>query len=266
MTAEQFLDAAIQVARTVEADLPRRTLSRYKPFLGFGFLVRQRRLAEAIRTLGTASAYEGRMLLRTMVEIYINYSWIRQDKGYSRAVRFIRFEPLERRQVLEDIKAVIPEQRAAASLHRFEQERRATRHLFRVLDPKRNRHKWAGSWATIPSLRDRYVELLRLEAVKAKKPTSDVFTYGLYRWASSAVHGGPMSVSECITTTSSAGTVAKDQPERKPTAQLSSAATYLTATAEWLVHDAKARRQFAPAFKAVRGELRALLASKPRGA
>jgi hypothetical protein len=222
--------------------MPRSRLRAHKAFLGLGFLIRQRRLAEAILQLGTIHAYEGRMLLRSMIEILINHAWIGIAKGHSRARRFIRFEPLERQRIFRDVAAVYPKQ-AAGVLARFAKEQIRVRHLFNRKDPKTGKHSWAKSWASKSSLRDRLVDVLDHEAAKSKKPRSDVFMYGVYAWTSSAVHGGPLSISDMLYP-APGGWRVRRQPESNPRAQMLGAATFLVAAIDRLTAEARARKQY----------------------
>jgi hypothetical protein len=260
---EQFLKRAIRLARRLERELPPRSLRHHKVFLGLGFLVRNRRIAQAIARLGTAHAYEGRMLLRSMIEIQINYSWIRLDRTHSRALRFMRYEPIERLHIVSDIQSVLSPERAAAVIKRFTREREGARHLFRVPAAKGKR-KWASSWASIPALKDRYTEILRREGGDA----SDTFVYGIYRWASSAVHGGPVSLSEVLVT-SEDGARAQRQPEKDPQAQIKSAAAILLLNINQLGRDARMIRALMPDLRELgkaAQALRAVPGPRPRGA
>ncbi len=243
MTPLTVLRASIRLARLVERTLPQSRLNNRKVLVGFGFLVRQRRLAHAIATLGAQHAYEGRMLLRSMIEILFNHSWIRYGKGPSRAIRFLRYEPLERRVILADVAAVMSTQDAATAHATYTKDRTDTRHLFRLKDSRTGERRWAKSWATQPSLEARLIANLEYEAKRSGKPRTDKFLYGLYRWTSSSIHGGPVSLSEVLRPIPN-GVAAKRQPERDPTAQLKAAALILLATVDRLTTDARNRRPF----------------------
>ena len=64
---------------------------------------------------------------------------------------------------------------------------------FRISN-KEGKLKWARSWASAPS-----VEARLHEVQAAQNPSGpDSFLYALYSWFSSAVHGGPNSLSDML--------------------------------------------------------------------
>ena len=97
------LKQCISLAKRLEAIVSPIANKKEITFVGFGFLVRNRRLAGAILQLGESHAYEGRMLLRSMIEIHINYSWIRLSSPKRRANRFLKFQSLEELMILKDV-------------------------------------------------------------------------------------------------------------------------------------------------------------------
>lgn len=257
-TPPQRLKHAIRVARKLERELCAKKPTN-KTFVGLGMLVRNRRIAEAILALGERHAYEGRMLLRSMIEIQINWSWIRHGRGHSRALRFMRFDPIERKQITQDIQSVLPKSRAVKSLSKLSAERSATRHLFRRRSGKSGKLIWDAHWASLPSLRDRYVALRKAEGADP----SDTFIYGLYRWASSAVHGGPVSLSEVVHVPRSRP-VPMRQPERNPTAQISAAASTLAAMVTQLASDARLVRRLGTDLSGLVAEMRSRVEENTR--
>lgn len=222
--------------------MPAGRLEHKKIAVGYGLLVRNRRIAEAIATLGTRHAYEGRMLLRSMLEIQINYWWLRRGRTDSRARRFLRFDPLERLQITTDIQSAVSSTRLANAQARLVSSQAATRHLFRKADSK-GKLKWDKHWASVSSLRDRFIEVSKAEG----QSPNETFTYGLYRWASSAVHGGPFSLMEVLEATP-LGARAKAQPESDSHAQLHAAAGTLATTVTLLAKDARMVRSLQPAL------------------
>lgn len=257
-TPAQRLEHSIRVARKLERELCTKKPTT-KTFVGLGMLVRNRRISEAILVLGARHAYEGRMLLRSMIEIQINWSWIRHGRGHSRAWRFMCYDPIERRLITEDVKSVMSAATASSSLAKLSAARAATRHLFRRRSGKSGKLTWAKSWASVPVLRDRYMELRKAEGADP----SDVFLYGLYRWASSEVHGGPVSLSE-VMHVPGARPVVKRQPEKNPTAQISAAASTLAAMVTQLASDARLVRRLGPDLVALVSDIRSRVAARAR--
>ena len=229
-TVRSYLRRSIILSESLEA-IASSTVSRNKSTLvGFGFLVRNRRLAQAILQLGSWHAYEGRMLLRSMIEIHINYAWIRLRDRESRANRFMKFDPLERLRILEELSGLIDPKEYRAKLREFRNKRAKVKHLFR--NPiKRGKNKgklqWDKTWASKGSVEGRLKEVLT-----SKTGNYDPFLYALYRWSSSAIHGGPTSLNEVLEKDSPLR--AKIQPEANPAAQLVGAFVVLMATMETL--------------------------------
>jgi hypothetical protein len=231
------LKHALEVAGKLEVAASQKTLPGPLQVAGYGFLVRNRRLAAAIARLGRASAYESRLLLRAMLEIQINYAWIRLRNRYSRALRYHRFWPIERLRLLEKASTIFKEADYGQKKQQVEAERRKVRQLFRFRDTK-GKMRWAESWAKVNSIEARLVEVLRYE-----KPTGqpDPFMYGLYVSFSSAVHGSPNSLQEVLRVTNGR-LVAAEQPESDPDRHLVGAFILLASTIEAFAEDARLRR------------------------
>ena len=90
------------------------------------------------------------------------------------------------------------------------------RHLFRnriKQGKNKGKLKWDGNWASGASLESRLKEVLKSETGKY-----DSFLYGLYRWLSSTVHGGPTSLNDVLEPDKPLR--AKQQPESNPTSHL----------------------------------------------
>ena len=205
-----FLRRAILLARNLEELASERRLRRPLLVAGYGFLVRNRRTAEAIDRLGTSGAYESRVMPRTMLEMRINYAWIRLRQTHSRSVRFFNYWSLERLKLLEKAATFFRPDDYDDRRRALESERRKVRHLFRSRD-RQGTMRWAASWAQVSS-----VEARLNEVQQAETPWNpDLFLYGLYVSFSSAVHGSPNSLNEVLTITNGRLT-AKSQPESDP--------------------------------------------------
>jgi hypothetical protein len=182
----------------------------------YGSLVRLRRLGEAIAALPPTQAYEGRILIRAMLEIYFNYAWMRLKQPHGRATRFLRFLAIERLKFLQSVQQSpdlnLPSLRAAIRAAKYERTR--LRHLFRVTDAK-GRRLWAKDWAGGLSVEARFHQVLTASA--AERGSWDPFLYTLYRWFSGAAHGGPQSFSEVLEP-SHFGLRPREQPEATPVA------------------------------------------------
>jgi hypothetical protein len=175
-----------RLADSIDVDTPLKLIA-------IGFLIRNRRLAEAILRLGTNHAYEGRMLLRTMVEIMINHSWIRLKWTKSRALRYVAYQPLELLRVSHHGKDLVSTAEILTIQRNLERERAKVRHLFQFKD-KKGKLRWARSWATVESLDGRLSEVLAYR--RKRKPY--LFLYALYAWTSSSIHCGPGSLNEVL--------------------------------------------------------------------
>jgi hypothetical protein len=129
-----------------------------------------------------------------MVEIHINYAWIRFKNREFRANRFIKFGPLQQLRILEDLEpsGLMYRDDYCAKLKEFRRKRAKVRHLFRNVN-NRGKLKWDRTWASVASLESRLEEVLKSQTGKY-----DSFLYALYRWFSSAVHGGPTSLDDVL--------------------------------------------------------------------
>lgn len=183
MKAQRLLDLSIRLARKLEDTVNLIATNKKHTTIGYFTLVRNRRLAEGIDLLGQTHAYEGRILLRSMIEIHINYAWIRCRKPTLRANRFFRFHPLEQLAIIDGLMESTPSPELLKEEWRdLRRQRAATRHLFQYR--KKRRLRWADSCFRTTSLKSRLDEVLKLET-----PTKQSgFLYTLYRWTSSAVH------------------------------------------------------------------------------
>jgi hypothetical protein len=237
LTRQSTLRRGIRLARKAERLAAGKRTDRASKLVAYGFLIRNRRIAEAIERLGNDSAYEGRMLLRTSMEIMFNHAWIRLRSKHSRATRFLAFQPLELLRVHASLAATLPPAEFAATKRLLEKQRRQVRHLFRFRDSHGDM-RWAKSWASVSSLE------ARMTAVRAAESPGDpdAFMYGIYSWISSGVHGGPNSIKEMFGFDSGRLKVCR-QPEKDPTAQLVGATISLAHTLSCAVEDLNLKKQ-----------------------
>jgi len=247
------LRRGVKLARKVESAANTTSPQTAICVVAYGLLVRNRRLASAINRLGKCSAYEGRILVRSMVEIMINYAWIRHRKKHSRAVRFLRYEPLERLRIHRNMSTAMPPAKYMASKSCLEAERRKVRHLFRFRDRNGHMH-WAKDWAIVNSVEARLGEIISNDKPAALK--ADLWLYSLYSLLSSAVHGGPISVQEVLAKRQDI-LVAARRPEPRPQTHLTGAAAVLAwtmqAAAEDLRINPSLRREVADFWADVQG-------------
>ena len=233
----RVLRSGIRLARRVEALASASMIRTPLRFLAYGFLVRNRRLAVAIERLGTASAYEGRMLLRSMLEIMINHAWIRLRQKHSRSLRFVAYQPLELLRVHASMQASMSPADYERARRNLERQRRAVRHLFRLRD-RNGKMQWARSWAAVSSVEGRIQEVKSSETPGQPDP----FLYAMYSWISSAVHGGPNSLLKEVFDRRAGVLVAKRQPERDPSAQFAAAAAILSYTINAAAEDLRIKK------------------------
>jgi hypothetical protein len=225
--------------------------------VGFGSLVRNRRLASAILKLTSEHAYEARLLMRSMIEIHTNYAWIRLRKAHSRATRYLRFEAAEQYRLLQKWVTVFRPADHDARLKHWAAERGETKHLFYHRDEK-GRLRWDKTWASVSSLESRMIEIHQKE--KPGEPF-DPFVYGMYVWFSSTTHGGPSSVKDVVVVREGRLSTSR-QPEKTPRVHLFGAVTLLAWTIEAFAEDARLRR----ALKPVLVKLRAIMKIVGKGA
>ena len=233
-----LLKQAVKTARKLEHAASQKPLRKPLQVAGFGFLVRHRQIAVAIQRLGRESAYETRVLLRTMLEIQINYAWIRLRNTHSRAVRFYQFWPIERLRLLEKTATIFRPEDYDQRKRALQAERNKVRHLFRFRDTK-GKMQWAKSWAIVGS-----VEARLTEVQKKERPGTapDPFLYGMYISFSSATHGSPNSLAEVLTVVEGRA-MASPQPELRPNANKMGAFILLAWSIEAFAEDARLRRQ-----------------------
>lgn len=230
--ARSCLHQSIALATMLESRVGPSARRTKLTFVGFGFLVRNRRLAQAILRLGSRHAYEGRMLLRSMLEIKINYSWIRIRDQERRANRFIKYHPLEQLKILKELSDNFYDPTEyQLKLKSFKAKRAKVRHLFGHRNEK-GKMKWDRSWASPASLESRLRDVQKSETGKY-----DAFLYSLYRWTSSATHGGIHSFGEVLELGDPLQ--AKSQPESNPVAQIVGAFAILISTIRPLAIDAE---------------------------
>ena len=233
-----LLKQAIRTAKKLEEAASAKTLRKPLQVVGFGFLTRNRRMAVAIARLGRNSAYESRLLLRSMLEIKINYAWIRLTNKHSRAVRFYQFWPLERLKLLANTSTLFKDADYAQKKRALVVERRKVRHLFRFRDSK-GKMQWAKSWASVSSVEARLVEVQKKEKPGA---SPDPFLYGLYVSFSSATHGSPNSIAEVLKV-EEGHLVPSTQPESRPDVHKMGAFIVLAWTIEAFAEDARLRKR-----------------------
>lgn len=247
-----LLRRALRLARRLEEIAREATLRRPLLFAGYGFLVRNRRLAAAISQLGERSAYESGILVRTMLEIKINYSWIRLRNSYSRALRFYRYWSLERLRLLEKAAAIFRPKDYGARKKALEQERRKVRRLFRNRNAK-GKMRWATSWAQVDSIEARLAEVSR----KQNPAEPDLFQYALYVSLSSSVHGSPGSLRQVLRVHQRRLSPAR-QPETDPQRNIVGALVLLMWTIDTFATDSKRRRALQPELQVLASEVKAL--------
>lgn len=219
----ELLKDVIDIASQLEYDFPAVRLQLPIGIVGFGSLVRLHRLARLMLQIPEEFAYESLALIRCMVEVQVNLSWIRRDKLGDRASRFLAFEPLERLITLKEIPEMIPPGEALETVAKLEAQREAVRSLF-AKQGSGSETLWAKTWASVPNLRARLDEIMKAEG-NSKVP----FTYVLYRWASTIVHGGPMSIVS-ILQSHRGNPVPRSQPLSDPTSVYAAAALSLLMT------------------------------------
>jgi hypothetical protein len=246
----RLLRRSIKLARKLERIASIQGKSRALTLVGYGFLVRNRRLASAIECLCPAYSYESLILVRTMLELYINHNWIRLTNRHARAVRFARYEPLDALKCIEEMPTVFAPLQFENLRKRLIAQRAKTRHLFRYRAKKTKHMHWARSWSSGSSLETRLTE------VRNSVPPVPVgnFLYGMYRWISSIVHGGPQSLSAVLTPTEPIK--AKQQPLRDPLTPTWVAFVLLTSTLDLLADDLHVTAALQPEFSRLMKRLR----------
>ena len=252
-TIRSYLRQSIILAKRIEAFVASKAGRKKSTLIGYGFLVRNRRLAQAISQLNSRYAYEKRILIRSMIEIHINYAWIRLRKREYRANRFIKFAPIEQLRILENLELsdFMTPSEYRTKLKEFRSRRAKVRHLFWnpiTQGKKQGKSKWAKTWASVTSLESRLREVLKAETGKY-----DPFLYTLYRWFSSAVHGGPTSLDDVLEPSGSLRE--KTQPESNPALHLVGAFVVLMATIEALAKETDVIENLEPEMSKLQSRL-----------
>jgi len=163
--------------------------------VALGTLVRSRRCAEAVRSLGKPYAYEAQILSRVLMELYVNLRWILLRDTEKRAERFLAYTLLERHATLE--KTPEEERRAdhAALLASANAAAASVKHLFRH-KTKKGQLKVMG-WALEeiqgkPGHARERKPTDRIDDVYSATPRTNLrMPYG---YLSLAVHGAPHSL------------------------------------------------------------------------
>lgn len=255
-TIRSYIYRSIALSKRLESITGPKANRKKNILVGFGFLVRNRRLAQAVSQLSNQYAYEKRILIRSMVEIHITYAWIRLRNTENRANRFIKFIPLEKLKILKDLKAsgLITSDEYRIKLREYINRRTKVRHLFRnQINRGKNKGKlkWDGNWASGASLESMLEEVLKSETGKY-----DSFLYTLYRWFSSTVHGGPISLDDVLEPDRPLR--AKQHPESNPTSHLKGAFVVLLATIEALAKSSNTIKDLEPEISKLQSALNGL--------
>ncbi len=189
-----------------------------------------------------------------MLEIQINYAWIRLRQSHSRALRFHQYSSLDRLRLLEKAGTIFRPADYAERRKALIAERRKVRHLFRFRD-KNGKMQWAQSWASVSSVEARLIEVQKKEKPTAKP---DPFMYGMYISFSSATHGGPNSLVEVLDVVGGR-LVPKPQPELKPSAHYIGTFILLVWAIEAFAKDSRLRRSCRNEINSVSRPFKAML-------
>lgn len=252
-TIRSYLHRSIALSKKLESIAGPKAGQRKSTLIGFGFLVRNRRLAQAVSQLSSQYAYEKQILIRSMVEIHIIYAWIRSKNREIRANRFIKFAPLEKLRILKDLEpsGLMSQDEYRSKLREYIKRRAKVRHLFRnriKRGKNKGKLKWDRNWASGASL-----ESMLKEVLKSETGTYDSFLYALYRWFSSTVHGGPTSFEDVLEPDRPLR--AKQQPESNPTSHLVGAFVVLLTTIEALAKSSNTMKDLEPELSKLQGAL-----------
>lgn len=252
-TIRSYLHRSIALSKRLETVASAKAEQRKRTFVGFGFLIRNRRLAQAISQLTSWYSYEKRIFIRSMVEIHINYAWMRLKDTESRANKFIKFQPLEKLRILEDIghSGLMSQNEYNSKLAEYKNQRDKLSQLFRNRT-KKGKFKWDNNWASGNSLKDRLKEVLDSET-----GNNDQIIYGLYRSFSSTAHGGPISLDDVLEADTPLR--AKPQPESNLTSHLVGASLLLLATIEALADDCNEIKELEPELSRLQHALKRLI-------
>ena len=253
------LASAVTVAREAEEHATSRHFDRPIQRVGIVTAIRLRRYGEAVQALIPGHAYEARVIVRSAMELHYNYEWMRL-KPRSRAIRFLRFYTLETLSAAEDLNSGMPGQPLADTIAELRRQRTLLRYLFRASNLK-GRRMWARHWATVSSFENR---LREVQADSRSMSPTDKFMYGLYRWFSSTVHGGPQSFEDVIAV-DDRGLREKDSAELATDSPAVAIATLLLGTWSSVAHDCRLDSAISArirhAFEVMRDQLYALPAT-----
>jgi hypothetical protein len=238
------LHRAVALSKKLESIVGLNVKQSKSILVGFGFVVRNRRLAQAVSQLSSQYAYEKQIFIRSMVEIHINYAWIHLKNREFRANRFLKFAPLQKLKFLKDLESsgLMTPNEYRSKLREYKNRRAKVRHLFRNRI-KRGKNKgklrWDSNWASGTSLESRLKEVYKSQTGKY-----DSFLYAIYRWFSSTAHCGPTSFDDVLEPDRPLR--AKQQPESNPTSHLVGAFTVLLATVEALAESTNTVKDLEP--------------------
>lgn len=227
---EQVLKRAIRLARQVERAVQASALPRPLQVVAYGSLVRNRRYAAAVAQMGRASAYEARPIVRSMIEIWGNYRWIRLRQANRRANRYVKYLALDHVKLVERMPPSMHGPTHQELVRLIKRQRASVRHLFRSRGksgPRRAKLTWAKSWAKVPSFEARMREVA--ESRPPSERESDDSIYFFYSLFSGATHGSPLSFMECIEAFPG-GLRVRRRPERRPLNPMAAAASCLCDT------------------------------------
>lgn len=183
-------------------------------------LVAERRLGASVAALKEEQAYEGRVLLRAMLEHYFNLAWILNRSPHRRANRFIKWLNLEKLRILESLPTA-EQKDYRPTIARLRKRRTTYRRLFRITD-RRGRRVWSHSWSPVSLA-------ARVEEVCAAAPHATgtrSFIYTLYKWLSSATHGNVLYLINLVEPTRY-GIRPRAQPDSDPKSITAGAAMLL---------------------------------------
>ena len=197
--------------------------------VAIGSAIRIRRTLAAIVLLTPAFGYEARPLVRTAFELHINYAWMRLRQPHSRAIRFLRYQALEKLRWAETLVGGSDAQakKPGPVVKALRRRRSKLRYLFYTKKTK----KWAKHWASVPSFEGRVRQVMG-------NTTSDggSFLYTLYRWLSSGAHGEAQSFEDVLTRTQT-GIRERSEQALQSTKEAEAAAALLIATWVYVAED-----------------------------
>jgi len=246
----QLLRRSIRLARRLERIASRLAASKPLTLVGYGFLIRSRRLARAIEAIPPECAYEALILLRTMLEIFFDYRWIHLKRKHSRAVRFLRYQAIDKLKSINAMPTMFTPHQLRSIRARLKTRRSKARHLFRVRD-KNGKLRWATSWAyPISSVASRMSEV-RLHPGTTPQ---DNEWYGVYSWMSWVVHASPQSLDAVVTLTGPLRPA--KQPIKDPSMPTFVACVLVLSIVGVLANDLKVTKALEPEFSRLKRHLK----------